>query len=138
MALCRSTVKWLGCDCGRGRGECAETSRDATLEFTGLAQGLGQLEGSYRDSQSNCWATLRILDQPCGFWTNRVDFGPTVRVSPPRQVGFAEVTDRTYASAPGRLVRRVLGSDCSTWTLWRSLWSLLDSKRFSKSRIQKP
>jgi hypothetical protein len=38
------------------------------LKFTGLTQNLGQLEGSYRDFQSNCWVNLRILSQPCEFY----------------------------------------------------------------------
>jgi hypothetical protein len=38
------------------------------LEFTGLSQNLGQLEGSYRDFQSNCWVNLQILGQPCEFY----------------------------------------------------------------------
>jgi hypothetical protein len=28
----------------------------------------GQLSGSYRDVQINCWVDLRILGQPCGFY----------------------------------------------------------------------
>jgi hypothetical protein len=35
------------------------------LKFTGLTQNLGQLQGSFRDFQSNCWVNLRILGQPC-------------------------------------------------------------------------
>jgi hypothetical protein len=38
------------------------------LKFTGLTQNLGQLQGSYRDFQSNCWVNLRILGQPCEFY----------------------------------------------------------------------
>ena len=34
---------------------------------TGLAQTLGQICDSNRDFQSNCWANLRILGQPCAF-----------------------------------------------------------------------
>jgi hypothetical protein len=40
---------------------------DDTVTFTGLAQDLGQLQASRRDSQSNFWASLRSLGQPCGF-----------------------------------------------------------------------
>jgi hypothetical protein len=41
----------------------------ASLRFTGLTQKLGQLfEGAYRDLQSNCWVSLRMLSQPCGFY----------------------------------------------------------------------
>jgi hypothetical protein len=36
-------------------------SRPLSLEFTGLAQNLGQLEGSCRDFQSHCWVSLRIF-----------------------------------------------------------------------------
>jgi hypothetical protein len=42
--------------------------RPRNLRFTGLTQNLGQIEGSYRDFQSNCWVNLRILGQPCGFY----------------------------------------------------------------------
>ena len=42
------------------------------LKLTGLTQNLtqnlGQLEGPYRDFQSNCWVNLRILGQPCEFY----------------------------------------------------------------------
>ena len=38
------------------------------LEFTALAQNLGQLYGSYMDFQSNFWVDLRILGQPCEFY----------------------------------------------------------------------
>jgi hypothetical protein len=41
---------------------------DGNLKFTGLTQNLGQLYGSYRDFQSNCWVNLRILGQPCEFY----------------------------------------------------------------------
>jgi hypothetical protein len=37
------------------------------LKVTGLSHNPGQLQGSYRDFQSNCWANLRILGQPCDF-----------------------------------------------------------------------
>ena len=38
----------------------------ADLKFTGLTQNLGHLCGSlYSDFQSNCWANVRILGQPC-------------------------------------------------------------------------
>jgi hypothetical protein len=39
-----------------------------SLKSAGLAQNLGQLYGSDRDFQSNCWANLRILGQPCEFY----------------------------------------------------------------------
>ena len=35
------------------------------VQFTGLAQNLGQLQASNGDSQSKCWANLRISNQPC-------------------------------------------------------------------------
>ena len=38
------------------------------MKFTGLTHNLGQLYGSYRDFQSNCWVNLRILGQPCEFY----------------------------------------------------------------------
>ena len=38
------------------------------LKFTRLTQNLGQLKGSYRDFQSNCWINLRILGQACEFY----------------------------------------------------------------------
>jgi hypothetical protein len=33
----------------------------SSLKLTGLAQNLGHLYASYRDSQSNCWVNLRVL-----------------------------------------------------------------------------
>ena len=45
----------------------SEAVRTANLKFTGLTQNLGQLQGSYRDFQSNFWVVLRILGQPCEF-----------------------------------------------------------------------
>ena len=43
------------------------TARGLDVKFTGLAQILGQLSASNRDLQSNCWANLIILGQPCDF-----------------------------------------------------------------------
>ena len=38
------------------------------VRFTGVAQNSGQLQASStRDSQSNCWASFKILGQPCEF-----------------------------------------------------------------------
>ena len=53
----------------RGDGGAAAAANN--LKFTGLAQNLGQLEGSYMDFQSNCWVNLRIWGQPCEFYFNR-------------------------------------------------------------------
>jgi hypothetical protein len=55
----------LGCSCV---DTTTRTAHSRNLKFTGLTQNLGQLEGSYRDFQSNCWVNLRILGQPCEFY----------------------------------------------------------------------
>ena len=39
------------------------------LKFTGLTHNLGQLEGFYREFQSNCWVNL----QCCKLWVNPVN-----------------------------------------------------------------
>jgi hypothetical protein len=36
--------------------------------LTGLAQTVGQLQGSNRDFQSKCWAKPRNLGQPCAIF----------------------------------------------------------------------
>ena len=38
------------------------------LKFTGMTQNLRELQGSYRDFQSNCWVNLRIQGEPCEFY----------------------------------------------------------------------
>jgi hypothetical protein len=49
------------------RPACARscTRRMPMVKFTGLTQSLGQLEESNADAQSNFWANLRMLGQPC-------------------------------------------------------------------------
>jgi hypothetical protein len=51
---------------------CAATTRALTavqnLTYPGLSQNIGQLEGSYRDFQSNCWVNLLSLGHPCEFY----------------------------------------------------------------------
>jgi hypothetical protein len=44
----------------------APTHLRGTIHRVGQSVG-GHLEASYRDSQSKCWANLRILGQPCEF-----------------------------------------------------------------------
>ena len=35
--------------------------------YSRVGPNFGQLQASYRDFQSNCWANLQILGQPCAF-----------------------------------------------------------------------
>jgi hypothetical protein len=45
-----------GCGASRRKGRRVTRHMGRNLIPTGSAQNLGQLQGSYRDSQSNCWA----------------------------------------------------------------------------------
>ena len=56
------------------------SARGSNLKFTGLTQNLGQLYGSYRDFQSNCWVNLRILGQPCEFHLSAAPGDPSATV----------------------------------------------------------
>ena len=75
-----------------GRGP----ARGQDLKFTGLTQNnygptLTPLL-KYRDFQSNCWANLRILGQPCAFYLRAggADGGPLVWVVPDN-LGFGRI-----------------------------------------------
>ena len=63
------------------------------VKCTGLVQSLAQLHASYRDFQSNCWANLIILCQPCGFQV------PAARPSSPERA--ARWRSKGRPSSPG-------------------------------------
>jgi hypothetical protein len=52
---------------GDGRIRCRAEVRHLRVKVTGLAQKLGQLEAVNRDLQSESWANLQLLGQPCSF-----------------------------------------------------------------------
>jgi hypothetical protein len=64
-APARSSRRWSS---RPPRGTIGPVEHGLNLKFTGLTHNLGQLYGSYRDFQSNCWVNLRILGQPCEFY----------------------------------------------------------------------
>jgi hypothetical protein len=75
----------------------ATSSNSPKVQFTGLAQTLGQLEDSNRDFQSNCWASLQILGQPGGCQVSLVGPAalppaPAVARSPAPSVSQAPAT----------------------------------------------
>jgi hypothetical protein len=45
-----------------------------SVDFTGLAQILGQLQAVHRDFKSKHWAILQLLGQPCIFYAVQVVF----------------------------------------------------------------
>ena len=89
-------------------------SRIARAELTGLTQNLGQLQGSYKNFQSNCWVNSRTLGQPCAILLRR-RYGPLrdgtfyVRSSEPgasvELVGGEEVVSAEDGSLPGGVFR---------------------------------